>query len=96
MAVRQRDSSLEVSVCDTGIGISPADREHIFDEFSQLSRQAQRRQREGSGLGLAIARRIVEAHEGSITVTSTPGRGSTFRFTLPLHSRQEASTAVSA
>jgi signal transduction histidine kinase/CheY-like chemotaxis protein len=95
VAVRQRDSFLEVSVCDTGIGISPTDREYIFDEFSQISRQAQHRQHEGFGLGLAIAKRIVEAHEGSITVTSTPGEGSTFRFTLPLHSRQ-ASTAVSA
>ena len=95
VAVRQRDSMLEVSVCDTGIGISPTDREYIFDEFSQVSRQAQHRQREGSGLGLAIAKRIIEAHEGSITVASTPGKGSTFRFTLPLHIRQEKA-AVSA
>ena len=89
VAVRQRDGYLEVSVCDTGIGISAADREHIFDEFAQINRQAQRRQREGSGLGLAIAKRIVEAHDGSILVTSIPGRGSTFSFTLPLQSRQE-------
>jgi signal transduction histidine kinase len=98
VAVRQRDSSnLEISVSDTGIGIAHEDREHIFDEFAQINRQAQRRQREGSGLGLAIAKRIVEAHDGTIVVTSIPGKGSTFCFTLPLHSRQEgASTAVSA
>lgn len=98
VSVRQIDPShLEVSVCDTGIGISPEEREHIFDEFAQVNRQGRRRQREGSGLGLAIAKRIVEAHEGTIVVTSNSGPGSAFRFTLPLHSRQEkASTAVSA
>jgi signal transduction histidine kinase len=95
VAVRQRNGSLEISVCDTGIGIAPADCEHIFGEFSQVKRQANGRQPEGSGLGLAITRRIVEAHEGSITVTSTPGKGSIFRFTLPLRYREEKA-AVSA
>lgn len=95
VAVRQRETSLEVSVCDTGIGIAPADQLHIFDEFSQVSHPAQRRPREGFGLGLAITKRIVEAHDGSISVASIPGKGSTFRFTLPLQSRQEKA-AVSA
>jgi signal transduction histidine kinase len=98
VAVRQRDSStIEVAVSDTGIGIAPQDQERIFDEFAQINRQVERRQREGSGLGLAIAKRIVEAHHGAIGVTSAPGEGSTFSFTLPVHSRHEnVSTAVSA
>ena len=97
VVVRQRDSKVEISVIDTGVGISPEDRDHIFDEFAQVNRQAERRQREGSGLGLAIAKRIVEAHGGVILVTSQPGRGSTFTCSLPMRSRLEtASTAVSA
>ena len=99
VAVRQRDSNaLEVSVRDTGIGISPQDQQRIFDEFAQINRQAERRQREGSDLGLAIVKRIVEAHHGTIVVTSAPGEGSTFAFTLPLRSRNDeaVSTAVSA
>ena len=96
--VGQRDAAaLEVSVHDTGIGISPEDQERIFDEFAQINRQAERRQREGSGLGLAIVKRIVEAHDGSIKVSSIPGQGSTFTFVLPVRSRQvTATTAVSA
>ena len=98
VSVRQKDSgNLEVSVCDTGIGISLQEREHIFDEFTQVTRRVRRRLGEGSGLGLAIAKRIVEAHEGAIMVTSNPGRGSTFRFTLPVRARRErVSRAVSA
>jgi len=98
VSVRQRDSNnLEVSVSDTGIGISPEELDHIFDEFTQVNRQVRRRQREGSGLGLAISKRIVEAHDGTIVATSAPGEGSTFLFTLPLRARQEVvSTAVSA
>jgi signal transduction histidine kinase/CheY-like chemotaxis protein len=98
VAVRQRGPvSVEVSVRDTGIGISAEDRERIFDEFAQINRQAQRRQREGSGLGLAIAKRIVEAHDGKIVVDSVPGKGSTFSFIIPVRARQAlVSTAVSA
>ncbi|MGI9101151.1 MAG: ATP-binding protein [Terriglobales bacterium] len=88
---------VEVAVRDTGIGIPAEDRERIFDEFAQINRQMKKRQREGSGLGLAIARRIVEAHRGSIAVTSTPGQGSTFAFILPVDARKQIVTsAVSA
>ena len=83
IAVRHSESGAVVSVSDTGIGIAPEDLGQIFDEFAQVRRQAARRQREGSGLGLAIARRIVEAHHGTLEVQSELGRGSTFTFTLP-------------
>jgi len=89
--------TVEVSVMDTGIGIAPEESKAVFDEFSQVRRQVRRRQREGSGLGLAIARRIVEAHHGAIGLSSAPGKGSRFWFTLPRHMpRGSIRTAVSA
>jgi protein-histidine pros-kinase len=75
--------SVAVSVRDTGIGI-PADKlEAIFEEFRQVDPSLTRRHG-GSGLGLAITRRLVEALGGTLTVSSEVGRGSEFRFTLPL------------
>ncbi|MDF2629680.1 MAG: two-component sensor histidine kinase [Symbiobacteriaceae bacterium] len=70
---------LEVSVTDTGIGIGPEDRERVFEKFSQAGRDRP----EGTGLGLPLARSLVELHGGQIWLESEPGRGSTFRFTLP-------------
>jgi len=85
------DGSFVVAVTDTGVGIAPEDRERIFEEFQQVDTSSTRR-KGGTGLGLAIARRIVELHGGRIWVESTPGRGSTFAFTLPLRlgEREEA------
>jgi signal transduction histidine kinase len=71
----------EISVTDTGVGIAPGDREAVFEEFRQVG--AASRKAEGTGLGLAISRKFVELHGGTIGVTSTPGQGSTFTFTLP-------------
>ncbi|HET8666817.1 MAG TPA: ATP-binding protein [Terriglobales bacterium] len=90
--------AVEVTVSDTGIGIAPEDQARIFDEFAQIRLQAARRQRDGSGLGLAIAKRIVEAHEGTILVASEPGRGSTFSFTIPVKARPTlaSTTAMTA
>jgi signal transduction histidine kinase len=89
--------SMQVSVCDTGIGIAPEAREKIFDEFAQIHHGVKNRHREGSGLGLAIARRIVEAHQGALEVTSAPGQGSTFFFTIPLDAQaRNVTNAVSA
>jgi len=97
VSVRQHAGTIEVAVKDTGIGISPDDQAHIFDEFIQIRRQASNRQRHGSGLGLAIAKRIVEAHGGTIAVSSAPGAGSTFRFTVPLEpAKASADRAVPA
>ncbi len=72
---------VQVSVIDTGIGISAADLPRIFDRFY---RAANARSSRGMGLGLAIARRLVEQHGGHIEVTSEEGRGSCFTVTLPL------------
>jgi signal transduction histidine kinase len=73
---------VEVAVRDTGPGIAAADLETIFEEFEQT---ADGKQAEGTGLGLPLSRRLVELHGGRLWAESTPGRGSTFRFTLPAH-----------
>ena len=75
---------VEISVQDSGLGIAPEDHARIFDEFAQVRNAQAETSRDGSGLGLAIAKRIVEAHQGQLRVESTPGKGSTFFFTLPL------------
>ncbi len=65
-----------ISVTDTGIGIAPENLPRIFDPYFTTKAK-------GSGLGLSIARRIVEAHGGTITVSSEPGRGCRFQISLP-------------
>src|SRR5262249_54841661 len=77
-----RDGVAEVSVTDTGIGISPEDQEAVFEEFRQVGTASKKV--EGTGLGLAISRKFIELHGGKIWVTSQVGTGSTFAFTLPL------------
>jgi two-component system, sensor histidine kinase and response regulator len=72
-----------LTVADTGIGIPAADRERIFDRFFR-SAIANRQAIPGTGLGLTIARDIAAAHDGTITVESEEGRGSTFKIWLPL------------
>ncbi len=72
-----------VSVSDTGPGIAPADQARIFEEFQQVDTSATRA-KGGTGLGLAIAKRIIALHGGRIWVESSPGKGSTFSFRLPV------------
>jgi signal transduction histidine kinase len=77
------DSSVEISVTDTGIGIAPEDQETIFEEFRQVGSDYARK-REGTGLGLTLTKKFVEMHGGKIWVKSEVGKGSTFTFTLPV------------
>ncbi len=72
-----------IKVRDTGIGIAPEELSHIFERFYRADR-ARPRDRGGSGLGLAIVEGIVQEHQGSIEVESTPGKGSTFTLKLPI------------
>lgn len=78
------DGQVVLTVRDTGIGIAPGDLPHIFDRFWRADAARSRTgERPGVGLGLAISKWIVEAHGGTISVQSRPGRGTTFTVTLP-------------
>jgi len=83
VVARQANGSAEIAVSDTGAGIAPQDQEAIFEAFRQVGTDVTRK-REGTGLGLALTRRFVELHGGTISVESTPGKGSTFTVTLPI------------
>jgi signal transduction histidine kinase len=83
VGARPLDGYVEVSVSDTGIGIPPEDQQRLFTHFFRGQHHLVRSQK-GTGLGLSIVRSIVEAHGGEISVESEVGKGSTFRFTLPL------------
>lgn len=72
-----------VSVTDTGIGISPEDQKHLFEKFYRVN-SSMTREIGGTGLGLYISRNLVEHYGGKLDVVSTPGKGSTFSFSLPL------------
>lgn len=71
---------VRISVADEGPGIAPADQERLFQRYYR----GHRHEGEGLGLGLYIVRRLVEAHGGRVELTSAPGEGSTFSFTLPI------------
>ncbi|WP_269390523.1 ATP-binding protein [Hoeflea alexandrii] len=81
--VTREDKQLAFIVSDTGPGLKEADQARIFGEFERAN-NGPTRKHGGAGLGLSISARIVEALGGEIGVTSTPGQGSTFRFTVPV------------
>jgi PAS domain S-box-containing protein len=78
ISTRSEDHSLTVEVSDTGIGIDPDNVAKIYDPFYTTKGVGR-----GTGLGLAVSYGIVQEHSGHISVESTPGRGTTFRITLP-------------
>jgi signal transduction histidine kinase len=72
------DQTLKVEVSDTGVGMDPAIQRKIFDPFFSYSDEG------GTGLGMSIVKSVIEAHNGTLFVTSKPKGGTTFRVTLPL------------
>jgi signal transduction histidine kinase len=76
------DGLAEISVTDTGVGISPEDQDAVFEEFRQVG--TAEKKAEGTGLGLTLCRKFVELHGGRIWVKSEVGVGSTFTFTIPV------------
>jgi signal transduction histidine kinase len=80
LEAEHHDSVVHIRVSDTGSGIPVETLPHIFNRYWQARQQ----RRAGAGLGLAIAKGIVEAHSGTIWVTSEQGVGTTFTFTLPI------------
>ncbi|RED76894.1 ATP-binding protein [Cohnella phaseoli] len=89
---KERGGMLEIKVRDTGVGIEPEDLSHIFEPFKSTEGA-----RQGSfGLGLSIAKQLVELQGGTLSVSSTPGSGTCFTFTLPVaEERREASLSLS-
>jgi GAF domain-containing protein len=87
------NGSFNVSVRDTGPGISAADQQKLFQEFQQADNSITRK-KGGTGLGLAISKRIVEMHGGKIWVESAAGEGSTFFVTLPVQAQERPRPAA--
>ncbi len=77
------DRDLRMTISDTGIGISPGDRERIFQEFFRAD-AARKFDLHGTGIGLAIVQKVVEMYDGTVAVDSTEGKGTTFRVSLPM------------
>lgn len=75
------DKQILVEVSDNGLGIEEKHLKHLFDRFYRVDK-SRSRESGGSGLGLSIVKHILEAHNQSVNVRSTPGKGSTFGFTL--------------
>lgn len=74
---------IEISVTDTGIGISKENQQRLFQPFQQIETSLTRKYA-GTGLGLSLCRRFIELHGGSIWVESEPGKGSRFVFIIPV------------
>lgn len=79
---------LEISVRDTGIGISAEDQKRLFTPFTQIDSTLARRY-EGTGLGLSMVKRLTELHGGAVSLQSTPEAGSTFTVWLPWHAKND-------
>jgi signal transduction histidine kinase len=81
IGLRRNGEWAEIAVSDTGVGIAQDEQDAIFRRFYRVDTS---RSTKGSGLGLAICAWIAEAHGGSISVSSEPGKGSTFTVRLPV------------
>jgi signal transduction histidine kinase len=77
-----KGSKIVISVRDQGVGIRKEDQDKIFSRFYRAGEELTPTVK-GSGIGLTIVKQIVEAHQGDITVESSPGTGSTFSIILP-------------
>jgi signal transduction histidine kinase len=84
---RTEDGRLLISVSDTGIGLSIDESERVFEAFFTTKPR-------GTGMGLSISRRIVASHGGHLWASPNTGRGTTFRFTLPVETAASSPVAI--
>ena len=91
LKVEDRQQTIAFSAIDTGIGISEADKQTLFQPFEQVKSYS-RRQHQGSGLGLALSLKLARLHGGDIAVSSSVGHGSRFTLHLPARSKRNAGT----
>jgi signal transduction histidine kinase len=82
LAVRRQPDTVAFEVRDTGCGIAPEHLPNVFERFYRAD-PSRARSTGGAGIGLAVVKQLVEAHDGTVGVTSTCGAGSCFVFTLP-------------
>ncbi len=83
------ENSVQVAVADTGPGIEQTIQKTLFEPYASM---AKRYRHIGTGLGLYISKKIIEAHQGKLSVESELGKGSTFRFLLPLHQGEQSAS----
>ncbi|MFW6140282.1 MAG: ATP-binding protein [Acidobacteriota bacterium] len=88
ISFRINDDYVITDVKDTGVGIEKKYIPQLFNQFFRVSRSESKKEK-GSGLGLSICKKIIDAHSGSIDVSSTPGKGSTFSVSLPKHEEKK-------
>jgi signal transduction histidine kinase len=80
--LQNRETDVELTIEDTGIGISPEELPYLFERFHRV-KSSQGRSFEGSGIGLALVQELVKLHGGTVTATSVLGQGSCFKVTIP-------------
>ncbi|MDQ3811307.1 MAG: HAMP domain-containing histidine kinase, partial [Chloroflexota bacterium] len=88
-----RDGDVRVEVRDTGSGIAPEHLPNVFERFYRAD-PSRTRATGGAGIGLAVVKQLVEAHGGSVAITSVPGQGTCVSFTLPCPERRTPSHAA--
>lgn len=93
---KKTDGMVEIAVKDQGAGIEEKDISHIFDRFYRADKSRTKSDVQGYGLGLSIAKQIVDKHEGTISVKSKLGEGTTFTVRLPINIRPSKASFASA
>jgi signal transduction histidine kinase len=86
LSTHMENNNLHIQVEDTGIGISQENKKILFEPFKQID-SSLNRQYDGTGLGLSLVRKLIEMHNGKITVKSEEGKGSIFTIILPIDNK---------
>ena len=82
ISARREEEFMAITVTDTGIGIDPQDQGIVFERFARITRQGRQT---GAGLGLALVKRLIDLHQGSVELQSTPGEGTQVTCRIPLN-----------